>query len=119
MAAKDKISPDQFSFRHEHDTGRDEHALYAEHKPTGRDVGYMNWAGNRWGSPGHLWEIEVDEDFQRKGVATSMWNHAKNLAKTNPSISHPVHSDVRTPEGAAWAKSTGDFVPVSDMDDED
>lgn len=49
--------------------------------------------------------IMVNPEHQRKGVATGMWNYAKQQGL------EPEHSDIRTEEGTAWAKSTGDDVP--------
>lgn len=50
-------------------------------------------------------DIRVGEEHRRKGVATGMWNYAKVQGF------NPEHSDSRTPEGDAWAASTGDYVP--------
>ena len=49
--------------------------------------------------------IDVDPKFQRKGIATAMWDYAKR------SGFQPLHSPQRTPDGDAWAKSTGDPMP--------
>jgi ribosomal protein S18 acetylase RimI-like enzyme len=68
-------------------------------------VGYMRWSK----TDGQIQDIAVPKRFQRQGIATSMWLHAKNLAETSSGdIISPKHSPVRTPEGAAWAKKVGD-----------
>jgi len=54
---------------------------------------------------GEVKDIRVGESFRRKGVATGMWNYAKQQGL------NPEHSDSRTKEGDAWAASTGDHVP--------
>lgn len=59
----------------------------------------------RVGKLGDIKDIRVGESFRRKGVATGMWNYAKQIGL------NPEHSDSRTPEGDAWAASTGAHVP--------
>jgi hypothetical protein len=54
---------------------------------------------------GTLNELNVNPEHQRKGLATAMWDHAKSLGI------NPQHSNVRSRQGDAWAKSTGDPVP--------
>jgi ribosomal protein S18 acetylase RimI-like enzyme len=68
-------------------------------------VGYMRWSKET----GQIQDISVPKRFQRQGIATSMWNYAKDLAKNSDgSVISPIHSPVRTPEGAAWARKVGD-----------
>ena len=77
---------------------------------TFNDAGRMEWQ-----SDGKLEEIHVDTNFRRQGVATKMWHFAKALSATKPGvIPYPTHSDERTKEGDAWAKSTGDPVPKNE-----
>lgn len=57
------------------------------------------------GKYGDVKDIRVGEPFRRKGVATGMWNYAKQQGL------NPEHSDSRTKEGDAWAKTTGDPLP--------
>jgi len=59
----------------------------------------------RIGKYGDIKDVRVGEPFRRKGVATGMWNYAKAQGF------NPQHSDSRTKEGDAWAKSTGDYLP--------
>lgn len=50
-------------------------------------------------------KVQVAEKWQHKGMATQMYNKAKEFT---PDLKH---SDNRTDAGDAWAKSTGDPVP--------
>jgi hypothetical protein len=59
----------------------------------------------RIGKFGDVKDIRVGEPHRRKGVATGMWNYAKQQGL------NPEHSDSRTKDGDAWAATTGDFVP--------
>jgi len=116
MAAHESISEYQFRYRPIKDSGpfipEYSHEVQAIHKPTGEQVGYMDWNQH-----GKLWEIAVKEPHQRKGLATGMWNHAQNVADAasnkgvNKRIPSVRHSQYRTAAGDAWAKSTGDEVP--------
>lgn len=54
---------------------------------------------------GEVKDVRVGEPHRRKGVATGMWNYAKQQGF------NPEHSDSRTPEGNKWAESTGDYLP--------
>lgn len=53
---------------------------------------------------GAITNIEVHPDFRRQGVATAMWNYANKVMPQFGGPS-PQHSEMRTPEGEAWAKS--------------
>lgn len=59
----------------------------------------------RIGKYGDVKDVRVGEPHRRKGVATGMWNYAKQQGFD------PRHSDSRTKEGDAWAATTGDEVP--------
>lgn len=68
-------------------------------------VGYMRWSK----TDGQVQDIAVPKRFQRQGIATSLWTHAKSLAENSDgSVISPKHSPVRTPEGAAWVQKVGD-----------
>lgn len=77
----------------------------------------MVWEGWPEEREGTVSSIDVAPEFQRQGIATAMWNHAKRLSQSNPSIPTPIHSDFRTPEGDAWAKSTGDWLPPNEWEE--
>lgn len=59
----------------------------------------------RIGKYGDVKDIRVGEPHRRKGVATGMWNYAKQQGL------NPEHSDSRTADGDAWAATTGDPLP--------
>ena len=54
---------------------------------------------------GTISSIEVHPEVRRQGIATSLYNAAKQASQTNPDIPSPKHSYARTPSGEAWAKS--------------
>ena len=67
------------------------------------------------GSDGTIGNVYVHPAHTRKGIATGMYNYAKQLGLD------VKHSENRTQSGDAWAKSTGDPLPenkgVSDFDE--
>lgn len=46
--------------------------------------------------------IQVEETYRRKGIATALWNFAKDNGF------NPVHELEQTQEGKAWAQVVGD-----------
>lgn len=63
------------------------------------DVGTMAWSSHG------IWNLTVEPEHQRKGLATAMWEmgqEAKPRAK---------HSSDRTDAGDAWAKKVGGRLP--------
>jgi ribosomal protein S18 acetylase RimI-like enzyme len=71
----------------------------ATHRKTGTPVGLLSAF-----TDGKIAMISVDPEHRRKGVATAMWNYAKQ----HPQLSDPYHSKVKTDDGEAWAQSLGD-----------
>jgi GNAT superfamily N-acetyltransferase len=111
MAASDNLSKGQFpytyKFRTLPDAVNSDPAWEVTAHHQGKQVGYLNWA-----MAGHVYDMNVDPEHRRKGVATGMWNHAlaqggKHDNNLRQPISHAEHSAHRTLEGDAWAKSTG------------
>lgn len=49
--------------------------------------------------------IETQEEYQRRGVATALWDHAVRVGL------NPRHSPCRYDEGTAWAVSVGGDLP--------
>ena len=47
--------------------------------------------------------VNVEEKFQRQGVATRLWGAAKYLSGKYPNMVEPKHSDKQSNEGSAWA----------------
>jgi hypothetical protein len=70
-------------------------------------VGRMNWHGRT----GAINMIEVNGKYRGLKVATHMFELAKKQSSIM-GVPEPVHSDIRTPAGDAWAKSTGMNVPA-------
>jgi GNAT superfamily N-acetyltransferase len=110
--SQEALNPDQFQMHYEapypgvHDWHRVE-ARLPEQQPGERSAGYM-----RWGSKtGEIRAIDVEPQYQRRGVATAMYKHAHELAATNRKIRSPRHSPDRTEAGEAWARSLGDRLP--------
>lgn len=64
-------------------------------------VGEMVWLGRT----GEVWGIEVDPAYRRRGLATAMLEFAQEAPKK------PKHSNQRTDDGEAWARSVGGPVP--------
>jgi hypothetical protein len=85
------------------DTGerKPSHLVSAYHE--GEKVGYLHWSG----TTGRTYKIDVDDDHQRRGLATAMWNHANSLK----GVRKPQHSNDRTDVGDAWARSVGGRLP--------
>jgi hypothetical protein len=71
-------------------------------RPFTRDVGRMSYHPET----GRVEGIQTHDNFQRMGVATGMWNLAKQLHK-QIGIVRPQHSENQFAEGAAWARSVG------------
>ena len=111
MSAQDNLSKGQFpytyKFRTLPDAANSDPAWEVTAHHQGNQVGYLNWS-----MAGHVFDTNVDPEHRRKGVATGMWNHAlAQGGKHDSTLRQPVanveHSTHRTPEGDAWAKSTG------------
>lgn len=75
------------------------------HHPEHGHVGKMELSQKYSSGYREIKDIIVDPEHRRKGIATGLWNYAKAQGF------NPEHSDSRTPEGDAWAESTGDYVP--------
>lgn len=66
-------------------------------------VGFLKLADPRLGLSGRLVaHIEVSPKFRRRGVATQLWEYAKEVGL------NPIHAIDKTPEGDAWSKAVGD-----------
>jgi hypothetical protein len=77
--------------------GEEAHRVTAVHSSTNKVAGTMEW------DPvgGHILQITTFPEHTRKGVATGMWLHA-NAQK---GIVKPIHSNIQSKEGKAWADS--------------
>lgn len=74
------------------------HYLVAHH-PDAPDKAWPNQAGHLvwWGPDGGIDSVNVHPDFRRRGVATELWNRAKEM---EPRLHH---STLQTEDGKAWA----------------
>lgn len=91
--------------------GDNEHTVRAFHPDTGEEMGRLSFYGKDAITPGEIDKIEVAEKFRRQGVATGLLEEARRLSTVDENVPYVVHSASRTPDGEAWAKSTGDALP--------
>ena len=69
-------------------------------------LGHLHWSSKT----GKILDVHVVPGSRRKGAATAMLKAAKEIAaKTGVPV--PVHSEDRSDQGDAWAKSTGEPLP--------
>lgn len=99
MSAQNNLSKIQFK----HTEGHDLHFVDAGDDA---DHGHIAWDKRS----GRVDQIFVPEHLRRQGIATQLWDTAHSVAEQKGLV-HPVHSDARTPEGDAWAKSVGGKLP--------
>ena len=69
-------------------------------------MGTMQWHRDR----GEILAIHVNKPYRRMGVANTLLQEAKDIAKKH-NLTAPVHSEDRSDMGDAWAQSTGDTLP--------
>jgi 8-oxo-dGTP diphosphatase len=89
-------------YRYEHlqpDSGR-VHWVNAYH-PDGHRVGDMTWHAH--GDHHVTWISVYDQDDRRRGIATGMWNKAREV---DPQVSHNTSKDGQTDAGRDWAQTT-------------
>lgn len=71
----------------------------------GQHVGSLQWIAGTPSDPqrvpGEVIDIRVDPGWQRKGIATAMWEYAQSLPFP------PVHSPNLTGDGRAWSQTVG------------
>jgi GNAT superfamily N-acetyltransferase len=70
-------------------------------------VGYLSWAekGGSGIRKGEILGLRVRPDHRRQGIASGMFSRSQNFEVG------AKHSGSRSPEGSAFAKSTGTSVP--------
>ena len=71
----------------------------------GEDSAYIDWEPS-----GEIYYIKVPPEYRRQGIATKLWEAAKELARES-GLPIPTLSQYRTDEGDAWAKSLGEELP--------
>jgi len=69
------------------------------------DAAYIEWEPS-----GELYYIKVPVEYRRQGIATRLWKSAQDYA-THFGLPALSHSQYRTNEGDAWAKSLGENLP--------
>lgn len=93
------------------------HQIEAVH-PSGKKMGWLTWwkkagdhqrnedspSDNGRHQAGEVDSIDVLPQYQRRGVATAMWNYAHSQSNINPK---PIHSTELTDEGRPWSTSVG------------
>lgn len=73
----------------------------------GGDIGHLLWyRGDYERQPFEIAMVRVASSCRRRGIATRLLREARRL---EPNIRH---SRIRTLDGDAWAKATGDEIPV-------
>lgn len=73
-------------------------------------VAWIQW--DSWEGGGRIVHIEVTHDeHRRRGLATALYERAIVVAQ-EMGLAIPIHHNLRTREGDAWANSTGDIVPL-------
>jgi len=97
-----------FRYSVEHNTAIEGHAVVSAQHPDGREVGFME-LGPDSGRGRRVMDVQVHAEHRRKGVATGLWNHAKEQGLD------PVHSSERTKAGDRWAQSVGDYYPPREI----
>lgn len=103
--------PEGLTFRHETVLDGRLHHMIAEHPDAphqeqwGNHVGRITW----WKGDGEVANLHVEPQYQRRGVATELWNRAKQI---QPDLKH---SEDQTEEGSAWARTTAAYVPPGTM----
>jgi GNAT superfamily N-acetyltransferase len=85
--------------------------LFTAHKE-GKQVGKLQL------QPGGTIDIiETHPDYQRQGIATGLYNFAKQESvRTDGELPYPKQSSIRSPEGDKWAKSTGEHLPPNEAE---
>jgi len=91
--------------------GDNEHTVRAFHPDTGEEMGRLSFYGKGGITPGEIDKIEVAEKFRRQGIGTGLLEEARRLSTVDENVPYVVHSKSRTPDGEAWARSTGDTLP--------
>ena len=81
------------------------HSVRARH-PEDSDAGHLYWHPKT----GEIKDVLVGDDHQGKGLATRMYEVAKDTAETN-ALPTPKHSKSRTRSGDSWAKKVGGKLP--------
>lgn len=89
-----------YSYEHLQPPSKRVHWVNAYH-PDGHRVGDMTWKAD--GDHHVTWIAVYDKNERRKGIATGMWNKAREV---DPLVSHNSAEDGQTEDGRNWAEKT-------------
>ena len=87
------------------------HWVNAYH-PDGRRVGDMTWHAH--GDHRVSWIAVYDKDDRRKGIATGMWDKAREV---DPQVSHNTSEGGQTDAGRSWAQTTSARIAALEVHD--
>jgi GNAT superfamily N-acetyltransferase len=76
------------------------------HDGEGNQVGTLEWSSE----DDEIKDVYVAKEHRRKGIAKAMYHLAFKLS-SEYNVYPPEHSESRSPEGDAWAKAVGGYVP--------
>ena len=105
MSASDNLSSKQFHVVLDHHNGELSHTITA-YTDRGNNAGSMEWSK----SSGQIEDLLVHPEARRQGVASHMWDFAKQTAQ-ELGLKEPKHSPTRTKEGDLWAPTVGGELP--------
>ena len=86
--------------------GAGSHMLRMEDNKSGEFVGGIEWHKDT----GEILGVETEKPYRRKGVATTLFHEAKNIAREQGLV-QPAHSADRSDMGHKWAKSIDSNLP--------
>lgn len=89
---------------HHYFTRQHPHFFILSDKKSGKMLANMNLDAE-----GKVQGVETHPDYRRQGLATKLWNYAKE--RSDMGIPEPKHSSARTKEGEEWAKKVGGELP--------
>jgi hypothetical protein len=75
--------------------------------PGHRPMGSMSWHHKT----GEIIGVYTSKQFQRQGVASSLWSQGHEIAGETRGVPAPKHSPQRTDAGDAWSKAVGGRRP--------
>lgn len=103
MAARDHLNDIQFKY---HKLSNNANQITAKNEH-GQGIGWLRWMGPEGGTfskPHEIVALAVSKEYQHRGIATEMYNQAKQRGPVE-------HSSSRTYEGARWAATVGGKRP--------
>jgi GNAT superfamily N-acetyltransferase len=77
---------------------------------SGKTIASMEWMND----DGQISHLDVKPEYRRKGLATKLFQKARELSEKDDSIASPQHSPMRSEDGDAWARAIGGNIPDRD-----